>query len=343
MIKRFLCPLCFCFLFAAFAHAGGVKDEQSAPAPSTVAQPDPWAAIAEPRLLALPSTITPGQACAVIYVLPQGQMPEGQTGRAELYNEAGKKIAEAALFKYPLDEEGHVVQAAVLSPPSTCAPGKALIKIIKIEEGTAHGGADIPIVISARDFAAEIIPLNPSNTSLRTESDPKKTAESAQLWAILSATGTEIYSTGPFIPPVPAGTRRSSFFGDRRVYQYSNGKSDTSVHAGIDFAVPKGTEVHAPADGKVALACPRIVTGNSIILEHLPGLYSIYYHLEKINVKEGDIVRAGDIIGLSGSTGLSTGPHLHWEIRASTENTDPDALPTLDRGLILQHIFGQAP
>ncbi|MDR3301973.1 MAG: M23 family metallopeptidase [Spirochaetaceae bacterium] len=338
----------FCFLSAAFLHAGGVKDKQAA---LDKAQADEWAAIGEPRVMAFPAVLTPGEACAVIYVHPQGKMPEGLDGRAALYNEAGKKIAEAALFPYPLDEAGHGAQAAILSPPSTCTPGKATIRITSMtkrpsqNEGkaeSASGTASGTIIIAERKFAAENIPLNPSNTSLRTESDPKKTAESARLWAILSTTGTAIYSTGPFLTPVPADTRRSSFFGDRRVYQYSNGKSDTAVHAGIDYAVPKGTPVHAPADGKVALACPRIVTGNSIILEHLPGVYSMYYHLETINVQEGDSVRTGDIIGLSGSTGLSTGPHLHWEIRAATENTDPDAFtahPILNRELIMEKLF----
>ena len=166
---------------------------------------------------------------------------------------------------------------------------------------------------------------NRKTISRRTEPDPQKTKEAELLWKILATTGTNVWSIGSWTTPVPEKTRRSSFFGDRRVYKYSNGKSDTSVHAGIDYAVPKGTSVLACAEGKALLARPRIVTGNSIIIEHLPGVYSIYYHLEEIKVKEGAVVKQGELIGLSGSTGLSTGPHLHWEIRVSTENADPDA------------------
>jgi murein DD-endopeptidase MepM/ murein hydrolase activator NlpD len=98
------------------------------------------------------------------------------------------------------------------------------------------------------------------------------------------------------------------------------------VHAGIDYGVPTGTPVRACGAGKVALARGRIVTGNSVIIEHLPGVYSIYYHLDKIIAEESVLVNEGDIIGLSGATGLATGPHLHWELRTAAENTDPDIL-----------------
>jgi murein DD-endopeptidase MepM/ murein hydrolase activator NlpD len=122
-----------------------------------------------------------------------------------------------------------------------------------------------------------------------------------------------------------SSTRKTSFYGDRRVYVYSTGRRDTSVHAGVDFGVPMKTEVKAAASGKVILAAFRIVTGNSIIIEHFPGVYSLYYHLNDLLVTEGAMVNIGDVIGLSGTTGLSTGPHLHWEMRVATENADPDA------------------
>jgi murein DD-endopeptidase MepM/ murein hydrolase activator NlpD len=200
---------------------------------------------------------------------------------------------------------------------------------------------EIPLIINSREFISEIIELNPVNTGIRTDASPQRTQESNRLWAILTTTGNHVYHTDKFVLPVTS-TRRTSFFGDRRVYKYANGNTDTSVHAGVDFGVPTGTEVFACGDGKVVLAVMRIVTGNSIIIEHLPGVYSLYYHLNTINVKEGDIVSAGSVIGLSGSTGLSTGPHLHWELRVSSENTDPDvfvARPLIDKDLIISRIY----
>ena len=77
-------------------------------------------------------------------------------------------------------------------------------------------------------------------------------------------------------------------------------------------------------EGKVVLAEFRISTGWSVVIEHLPGLYSLYYHLSSLNVKEGDRVKSGEKIGLSGSTGLATGPHLHWEVRLNAGAVKPD-------------------
>jgi murein DD-endopeptidase MepM/ murein hydrolase activator NlpD len=205
------------------------------------------------------------------------------------------------------------------------------------------GGAilwEIPLTIGSREFAAEEIALNPVNTGIRIDPDPQKTTESDQLWVILNRTNRDIYSSGPFVPPVTS-TRRTSYFGDRRVYVYSNGGRDTSIHAGVDYGVPTGTAVTACAAGKVVLARSRIVTGKSVVIEHLPGVYSLYYHLDSIAVTEGQTVVAGESIGKSGSTGLATGPHLHWEIRVSGENTDPDAFvgrSILDKDAILSKI-----
>ena len=247
-----------------------------------------------------------------------------------------KRLARAAFFAVPAGEGKLNFMAAVLTVPSTARPGPALI----IVEGPTGVLLEIPLNIEDRDFVSEVIELNPVLTGIRVDPDPQKTAESELLWAILSRTGREIYSTGAFAPPV-SSTRLTSFFGDRRVYKYSNGASDTSIHAGIDFGVPTGTPVQACGPGKVVLARFRIVTGNSVVIEHLPGVYSLYYHLDSIEVDEGVIVNTGTLLGLSGATGLATGPHLHWEIRVSGENTDPDAFiarPILDKDAILGKI-----
>ena len=255
---------------------------------------------------------------------------------AVLNNSEGKQLARAAFFRLPLESGKPSLVAAILTVPSTAAPGFALIKI----ESSGGTVLEIPLIIREREFISEVIELNEVLTGIRTQPDPQKTAESNHLWAILNKTGTELYSTAAFIPPVTS-TRRTGFFGDRRVYKYSTGRTDTSIHAGVDYGVPTGTPVIACAAGQVALARNRIVTGNSIIIEHAPGVYSLYYHLSKISVTEGSIVQAGTLLGEVGATGLATGPHLHWEIRVSGENTDPDVLmqrPLLDKDAILTKI-----
>ncbi len=72
------------------------------------------------------------------------------------------------------------------------------------------------------------------------------------------------------------------------------------------------------------MCADRVVTGLTVVVEHLPGLYSLYFHLSAIQVSEGQMVERGERLGLSGSTGLSTGPHLHWELVAAGRAVDPE-------------------
>jgi hypothetical protein len=238
-----------------------------------------------------------------------------------------KQLAKAEFFSIP----GY--KTAVLAIPSTVVPGRAVIWL----ENQIGILCEIPIIIEDRKFASEVIELNQTLTGIRTDPSPQRTQEADRLWTILTTNGDQIYHTGTFVPPVTS-TRRTSFFGDRRVFQYSTGTSDTSIHAGVDYGVPTGTRVTACGAGKVILARSKIVTGNSVVLEHAPGIYSLYYHLDKIEVEEGSLVNTGTLLGLSGSTGLATGPHLHWEIRVNAENTDPDAFvarPIIDKEAII--------
>jgi len=285
----------------------------------------------EPIFAVIPPAARPGEPVTIAW---SDKFKSGtQTFYAELLDSRERRLAKSSFFD--LDEE-QGIKAAILAIPSTARIGDALVRI-ESEGGTIR---DLPFIIENRVFQSETIPLNQANTDLRTVPDPQKTLESEILWAIISRTGKEIYSDGFFTPPVTS-TRRTSDYGDRRVYAYSNGTTDTSIHAGVDCGVPTGTEVRACAAGKVVLARERIVTGNTVILEHLPGVYSLYYHMDSIAVSEGLVVAGGTLLGLSGSTGLATGPHLHWEIRVSGENADPDAFlsrPLLDKEYIIDKL-----
>jgi len=250
----------------------------------------------------------------------------------------GKEVAKAKTFPVPAEGNKRGFTAALLAVPSTVTPGDALIRLNN-DKGAVV--CEIPLTIATRDFRSETIQLTPALTSLVSEPDPQKTAESNRLWQILITTGNQVYHSGTFVLPVTA-TRRTSQFGTRRINEYADGRKVTSIHAGVDFGIPTGTQVSACGAGKVILSRMRVLTGNSIIIEHAPGVYSIYYHLDSVIAKEDAMVKAGEVIGLSGSTGFSTGPHLHWELRVSTENTDPDIFvtrPVLDKDLIISRIY----
>jgi len=117
----------------------------------------------------------------------------------------------------------------------------------------------------------------------------------------------------------------SDVFGTSRTF---NGKVQ-SVHQGLDYAVPEGTPVAAVNSGTVLLAAPLFFEGNCVVLDHGQGLLTLYMHLSKIEVKEGERVTGGQKIGLSGGTGRATGPHLHVAVRWQGVYLDPAILLTL--------------
>jgi murein DD-endopeptidase MepM/ murein hydrolase activator NlpD len=123
----------------------------------------------------------------------------------------------------------------------------------------------------------------------------------------------------------PADAEISDVFGVQRVF---NGKTQ-STHFGLDFRVPSGTPVEAMNDGTVLLARPMYFEGNFIVLDHGQGLLTLYLHLSEFKVKEGDSVKRGQLIGLSGGTGRATGPHLHVAVRWQGSYLDPASLVRL--------------
>jgi murein DD-endopeptidase MepM/ murein hydrolase activator NlpD len=123
----------------------------------------------------------------------------------------------------------------------------------------------------------------------------------------------------------PAEAEISDVFGAERVF---NGKTQ-STHFGLDFRVPTGTPVAAMNDGTVLLARPLYFEGNFVVLDHGQGLLTLYLHLSEFKVKEGDQVKRGQVIGLSGGTGRATGPHLHVAVRWQGTYLDPASLMRL--------------
>jgi murein DD-endopeptidase MepM/ murein hydrolase activator NlpD len=120
----------------------------------------------------------------------------------------------------------------------------------------------------------------------------------------------------------PADAPISDVFGSQRIF---NGTA-SSPHQGLDFRVPTGTPVAAMNDGTVLLARPLFYEGNFVVIDHGQGLLTLYLHLSEFKVKEGDTVRRGQIIGLSGGTGRATGPHLHVAVRWQGTYLDPGRL-----------------
>lgn len=126
---------------------------------------------------------------------------------------------------------------------------------------------------------------------------------------------------GPFAVPLAGEPDISTLFGVRRAY--GAGSPVDGYHSGIDYSVDGGVAVYCPAPGRVVLAEPLQVRGLAVIVDHGRGVMSGYWHLSQVNVTAGQQVTTGDVLGLVGSTGLSTGPHLHWELRVMGVPVDP--------------------
>lgn len=236
-----------------------------------------------------------------------------------------KKIASSDFYNLPGDSNKSTKVLLTGIPLSSWWTEDSYhITVIYSYSGQKKMKFDLPFNILPKEFVSETLVLDDRNTEIKTDTSPERMQQIEKLNAILETINPEaVYQTQPFTAPT-AATRRTSFFADRRVYAYTNGKSSTSLHNGIDYGIPTGSTVQSCAAGKVVLAENRISTGWSVVIEHLPGLYSLYYHMDSLKVKEGDIVKAGDLVGLSGATGLATGPHLHWEIRLNMAAVSPD-------------------
>jgi len=144
--------------------------------------------------------------------------------------------------------------------------------------------------------------------------------ETERVGAVWSLGGTPLFRLplGPPLAPMPNG--RS--FGSRRIF---NGQP-RDPHSGVDLSAPTGTPVLAAERGRVAIASDLYFSGNSVFIDHGGDLVTMYFHLDRIEVRDGEAVERGQVIGTVGSTGRVTGPHLHFGVRWHGARVDPALL-----------------
>jgi murein DD-endopeptidase MepM/ murein hydrolase activator NlpD len=145
-------------------------------------------------------------------------------------------------------------------------------------------------------------------------------AEAADLAHIWTTSAPSRLWRDEFRAPVPDVA--NSAFGTRSIF---NGQP-RQPHSGADFLSPAGTSIAAPAEGQVVLSRALYFTGNTVVIDHGQGLFSLFAHLSTIGVHEGESVAAGAAIGKVGATGRVTGPHLHWAVRLGGARVDPLSL-----------------
>lgn len=166
-------------------------------------------------------------------------------------------------------------------------------------------------------FPEEVLEFDPS-LNLLTDRQVRA-QEMAQLLPVYTQPNGEKRWQGLFQAPVVGEI--TTQFATKRSYQ--GNATDYDYHSGTDLAAPMGAPVAAPAAGIVAYVATVPVRGNIVVLDHGAGVYSTYAHLQRAEVQVGQTVRPGQVIARVGSTGFSTGPHLHWEIWVQGANVDP--------------------
>ncbi len=177
----------------------------------------------------------------------------------------------------------------------------------------------IEIAVTARDWPLEYVNgVPPKTVNPPAAISERIKREQAQVSAARNRDDPRTDFAAPFIWPVQG--RISGRFGNARVY---NGQPGAG-HSGMDIAVPTGTPVKAPAAGVITFAAPDMyLTGGTILLDHGYGVSSNFLHLSRIDVKVGERIVQGQIIGATGATGRVTGPHLHWGMNWFDVRIDP--------------------
>lgn len=200
------------------------------------------------------------------------------------------------------------------------APGKNVLSFRASGNDGEASRFDAELVIRKKDFPVQELSLPKEMTQFDGKTLERINREARRLATRFARVSSSPAWSFPFLPPVEEF--RPKGFGSRRVI---NGEP-RSPHAGVDVILPAGTPVVAIADGVVAFAGEQFFGGNSVVLDHGGGVFSVYYHLQEYTVLEGRDVVRGERIGAIGASGRATGPHLHFSVRAAGGRIDPSLL-----------------
>jgi murein DD-endopeptidase MepM/ murein hydrolase activator NlpD len=182
----------------------------------------------------------------------------------------------------------------------------------------------VGVTVRAGNFATERLKVAPNFVEPNPEQLARAEAERKHLRELFAKVTQEKFWQGAFRVPLD-GVKTGGNFGKRRVLNGQPG----SPHSGVDFPAPTGTPVHAAQRGRVVLAEPLYFSGNTVIVDHGLGVYTLYGHFSQIDVKPGDLVETGAVLGKVGATGRVTGPHLHWGLTVNRARVNAMAIVAL--------------
>ncbi len=260
----------------------------------------------------------------VVALLLAGQLhagPEGVNGgviavklpvgaKAAVFNNENQLIIDnTAIVGIPFDQEPGIAKLQI-------ELGRNLID-------------ELPMEVVAKEYPEQHITIEDENMV----TPPPETLERIQRESALMR---EAYARrspamdGLFPLVVPVTGQISGVFGSRRFF---NGKP-RNPHSGIDYAADTGTPIQSPAPGTIALTGDFYFNGNTVVIDHGSGFLSVMCHLHEIQVEQDQEIKKGEVIGTVGSTGRSTGPHLHWTISLQGTKVDPAVMIEVTNDLV---------
>lgn len=259
-----------------------------------------WVGGAMAQVRVQPQAIDNGTAALLVW--------EGAAPSAGTVQFAGQ------VFPLRIDASGAL---ALLAADLDLAAGRYPVDVhLEFRDGTreSHG---VELEVRHRERAVQRLTLPTDTVTPQAPEVLERIARERQMLNALFAHSSEPLLWRHFVRPVddPAG----SPFGVRRILN----DQPRAPHSGVDFRSPRGTPVRAAARGRAVLVDDLFFTGKTVVLDHGGGLYSLYAHLESFTCAQGDLLDAGTVLGRAGSTGRSTGPHLHWGVRLQNQRIDP--------------------
>ncbi len=208
-------------------------------------------------------------------------------------------------------------QCALIAIPVDAELGPTSVEVTSENDGATQV-RPIPFIVRKGNFQINRLKVAPNLTAPSPEELARIAEEKKILELAYQPNALPLAETGFLLPTKGAVTSR---FGNHREY---NGETK-SIHFGTDLRANEKTVIRASNSGKVVLSRPFFFAGNLVLLDHGAGVFSSYSHLSRVSVVEGGVVNRGQKLGMAGSTGRVTGPHLHWGIRVNGVPVDPVA------------------
>jgi murein DD-endopeptidase MepM/ murein hydrolase activator NlpD len=211
------------------------------------------------------------------------------------------------------------------------APGEYELRVTGQTASGEKISCSVMVAVQKGQFATEKLQVEKQFVEPSPEQIKRANEERQRLRDIFDRVTPERLWDGPFRIPLD-GVTTGSNFGKRRILNGNPG----SPHGGMDLPGATGTPVHAAQRGRVALAEELFFSGNTVVVDHGLGIYTLYAHLSEIDVKAGDALETGAVLGKVGATGRVTGPHLHWGLTVERARVNPLLLVKLLGGSSMQ-------